>query len=183
MENCWFVLKQTHYPPPTLPENGIGVTTGAICLGHIIPDPKLLDNVINTKAELKFGPDMPIYPTTSWELRWERNKGLNVGLSADVGVPVAAAAGATVSAAAGLAFQKSVKNFWEFESLETFIIQPTKSYIADSLEEEKVAEHIEESKHFNAWSVYMITGITIARGGKGGREEFEKKDEHGGAEV
>ena len=49
--------------------------------------------------------------------------------------------------------------------------------------EKGVAEHIEEYKRFNAWSVYMITGITIARGGKGGGEEFEKKDEHSGLDL
>jgi hypothetical protein len=26
---CWFVLKQTHYPPPAIPKNGIGHVSGS----------------------------------------------------------------------------------------------------------------------------------------------------------
>ena len=90
---CWFVLQQTHYPPPVIPKNGTGTSSGPICLGHLIPDLKHLDNVVNRHGPLWIPLDMPIYPTKAWDLTWEVNKNKRVDISGNAGVPIAAAAG------------------------------------------------------------------------------------------
>ena len=132
---CWFVLQQTHYPPPVIPKNGTGTSSGPICLGHLIPDLKHLDNVVNRHGPLWIPLDMPIYPTKAWDLTWEVNKNKRVDISGNAGVPIAAAAGLIIKQDAGVAFKRTVENFWEFESLDTFIIQPTSEYVEDSIED------------------------------------------------
>lgn len=162
---CWFVLRHQHYPPPTFTKTGYKQTGGPLRLGHIIPDLQHLDNVINTKnGPLETPSDMPIYQTKSWDMTWkiDRDRGWNA--SASAGVPIAAAAGITVKADAGVAFQHSVQNFWDFESLETYIFQPTSEYVEDSLEDEQVASYIENHKHFVSPSIFMVTGLIVARG-------------------
>lgn len=79
---------------------------------------------------------------------------------------------------AGVVFKKSVSNYWEFEKLETYIIQPNKSYIDDSLGLEDggpVTEYIEKHRGIlgknGRWALYMISGIVIARGVKSAKRE------------
>lgn len=69
---------------------------GPICLGHLIPDLQHLDNVINRHGPLDIPPDMPIYPTKAHDLTFEINKSPGVELSANAGVPIAAAVGVTI---------------------------------------------------------------------------------------
>lgn len=47
--------------------------------------------------------------------------------------------------------------------LETYIVEPVRSYISESLQSPSVARYIQNSKSLGAWSLYMITGIMIAR--------------------
>ncbi|KAK8054406.1 hypothetical protein PG996_013707 [Apiospora saccharicola] len=163
---CWFVLRQHHYPPPVFPKTGSGKMGGPLCLGHIIPDLRHIDNVINTKeGPLAIPPDMPIYPTRANNFKWEGNAERGFDASVNVGVPIAAAAGITVKAETAVAFQRSVHNFWEFDALETHIIQPTEEYVEDSVENEQVAAWLEKRRMFKSPSVFMITGLMIARGG------------------
>lgn len=169
---CWFVLRHHHYPPPTFNQTGSRQIGGPLCLGHIIPDLKHLDNVINTRnGPLATPPDMPIYPTKGWNLTWKIDRGRELNASASIGVPITAAtgiitaaAGITIKSDAGVAFQHSVQNFWDFDTLETYIFQPTSEYVEDSLEDEQVASYLEKHKRITSPSVFMITGVIIARG-------------------
>ncbi|KAI0459793.1 hypothetical protein F5B21DRAFT_454220 [Xylaria acuta] len=181
---CWFVLRQTHYPPPVFPETGVGQAKGPLCLGHVIPDLKHLDNVINTKGVNEFPADMPAYPSTAWDLKWESTTSTGSGFDTSLGAPVPAAIGLELKVDAGVAFEKSIENADQFEKLETFIIQPTDEYIEDTVEGDQVAKYI--AKHTTlgiAKSIFMITGIIIARGAKTSRKESQKQDVHGGPGV
>lgn len=178
---CWFVLRQTHYPPPELPEFGVGVAKGPICLGHIIPDLEHLDNIINTKETLKFSADMQIYPSTAWHTTWEASDTDGIGLDGAAGAPVAAAAGLELHLSAGVAFKKSVHNSDQFEKLETFIVQPTAEYVDDIMDDPQVARYVENHAVLGlSKSLFLITGIIIARGSKTSRVEIQKRDFHGG---
>lgn len=179
---CWFVLKHTHYPPPTIPQNGIGTVhgSGAICLGHLIPDLQHLDNVINRHGPLDVPTDMPIYPTKARKLEWEISHSSGVDLSANAGVPIAAAAGITLKLDAGVAFQRTTQNFWQFESLDTFIFQPTSAYIEDRIEDDEVAAYLKKLGPFKSSKVFMITGIIVARGANTKASESRIRGYHGG---
>jgi len=173
---CWFVLKQTDYPPPTLPSNGVGQSTGPICLGHLIPGLKDLDRVINRRTgPLPIPPDMPVHFTAAVNFSWKSSRGRQTELSTNAGVPIAAAAGLTVNLDAGVSFQRTIKNFWEFESLETWIIQPSGEYVEDSMEEEEVAAFLKGRGPLRSSSVFMITGIKVARGARTGMEDSRQK--------
>lgn len=182
---CWFVLKQTHYPPPVLPKSGVGSVKGSgpICLGHLIPDLKHLDNVINRHGPLDIPSDMPIYPTKAWDLTWGVDETTGFGVSGNAGVPIAAAAGLTLKLGAGVTFKKTIKNFWEFKSLETFIFQPTSEYVEDSIEDEEVVAYHEKRSFLNSSTVFMITGVIVARGAKTKTSDIRKQDIHGGPAV
>jgi hypothetical protein len=182
---CWFVLKQTHYPPPVIPKNGTGRVSrsGPICLGHLIPDLKHLDNVINRHGPLDIPPDMPIYPTKAWDLTWELSKSGGVDVFGEAGVPVATAAGITVKLDARVAFKRTIKNFSEFASLDTFIFQPTSEYVEDSVEDDEVAAYLEKRGLFGSSTIFMITGVIVARGAKTKTSEVRKRDVHGGSGV
>ncbi|KAF9879129.1 hypothetical protein CkaCkLH20_03362 [Colletotrichum karsti] len=177
---CWFVLSQTHYPPPIIPEHGLGSSSGPICLGHLIPDLRHLDNVINRNGPLETPPSMPIHPTKAWELKWQRETSSGVDLSATAGVPIAAAAGLTMKLDAGIAFQTTVSNYWEFESLDTFIIQPTNSYVEDSLEPTEVGDYLKGRGWTKSSTMFMITGIIVARGASFSASKSRSHDVHGG---
>ncbi|KAF7502927.1 hypothetical protein GJ744_004803 [Endocarpon pusillum] len=182
---CWFVLKQTHYPPPILPKNGTGRLSGSgpICLGHLIPDLKHLDDVINRHGPLDIPPDMPIYPTKAWNLTWEVKKNGGMDISGKGGVPIAAAAGLTIEQDAGVAFKRTTQNFWKFKSLDTAIFQPTSEYVEDSVEDDEVVAYLEKRGLFRSSTLFMITGIIVARGTKSETSEFRKRDFHGGLGV
>ena len=138
---------------------------GPLCLGHIIPDLKHIDNVINAKdGPLAIPPDMPIYPSKAYDFKWESNAERGCDYGVDVGVPIAAAAGITVKTETGAVFQRSVRNFWEFDALETYIIQPTEEYVEDSVENEQVDAYLRKRRMLKSPSVFMITGLMIARG-------------------
>lgn len=178
---CWFVLRQTHYPPPDLPEFGVGIAKGPICLGHVIPDLEHLDNVINNKGPNEFPSDMQIYPSTAWDLAWEASRTDGVGLEGTAGAPIAAAAGLEFSLSAGVAFQKSIRNSNQFQKLETFIFQPTAEYVDDTVDDPQVAQYINQHTTLGfSKSIFLITGIIIARGATTSREETHKRDIHGG---
>ena len=177
---CWFVLQQTHYPPPSFPKNGSGVASGPLCLGHLISDLKHLDNIINRSGPLQIPPDMPIYPTKAWDLTWDMNRSNGVDVSENIGVPIAAAAGLSINLDAGAAFQRTIRNYWEFQSLESFIFQPTSAYIEDSLEDEEVSAYFKKRGLLRSSSLFMITGIIVARGAKMTVSRVQRQEIHGG---
>ncbi|KAM0457503.1 hypothetical protein ACHAO4_003304 [Trichoderma viride] len=174
MEKCWFVLKQSHYPPPRLPKRGIGIGNGAISLGHIIPNLLDLDGVINRSEEgIKFTPSVQIYHTESWGLDWKRDKGLEAALTTDVTAPMGPGTSVSVEQQTKTAFAHTEKNHQEFDTLDRYIIQVDRKFIRKLLDDDEVVEHVERTKGIRLlggqWSVFMITGITVARGAK---EEF-----------
>lgn len=162
MDKCWFVLRQSHYPPPEYSE-AEDSSRGAICLGHIIPDLKHLDNVINTDGPEPYPANMPVYTTKKWSLSWESDRRHHMELSASGDAPIG-----PVQADANVAvvFQKSTSSYSNFDSLDTNIIQPTLAYIEDSLENELVQKELESGKVLgvSSWTMFMVTGLTIARG-------------------
>jgi hypothetical protein len=171
---CWFVLKQTHYPPPVIPKNGTGKVggSGPICPGHLIPDLKHLDNVINRHGPLDIPLDMPIYPTKAWDLTWEVNKSHGVDIS-----------GVAIKLDARVAFTRTIKNFWEFVSLDTFIFQPTSEYVEDSVEDDEVAAYLKRRGFLGSSTIFMITGVIVARGAKTKTSEVRKRNVHAGSGV
>lgn len=175
MESCWFVLKQSHYPPPKLPIS-TGNGNGAICPGHIIPSLDDLDGVVNRSVTgFTYTEAVPIYRTRAWELEWEMSRVQQAAASADINIPFAEVVGITAQARAALAFQKLIQNHRSFEKLDRYIILPTRSYIDGVLKNADVEDYIQRNKRLGAWSVFMITGVTIARGSHGSTSESTKK--------
>lgn len=180
MEKCWFVLKQSHYPPPDLPKSGIGMANGAISLGHIIPDSINLDDVINRSEEcIKFTPTVKIHHTASWGVDWKRDTGLEAALSANVKASIGAEVPVLAEQQIKLAFEHTEKNHKEFGTLDRYIIQVDRKFIRGILEDKVVNDHIKRTKRVRLlgvggqWSVFMITGIIVARGAKGESGENE----------
>lgn len=181
MENCWFVLKQTHFPPPSLPTSGTGTANGAICPGHIVPSLKDLDGVINRSVSgFTFTQAVPIHHTCAWDMEFSTGRTHGSGFSANADAPVAAAVGVTAKANVGVAFEKSVKNHREFERLDRYIILPNRGYVKAALEDAEVKEHVEASKRLGAWKVFLITGVMVARGSRGGVERSRGRSLEGG---
>ncbi|KXH67323.1 hypothetical protein CSAL01_13264 [Colletotrichum salicis] len=179
-KKCWFVLRHTHYPPPTGLEDGTGQIKGPVCCGHLIPDLAHLDNIINISGPLEIPADMPIYHTKSENMSWEQSSGPSINHYGHIGAPILAAAGITVTASAGIAFQKSVTNHGEFKRLDTYTIQATPSYIEDSITADEVSRYIQKNKRMGRWSLFMITGIAVARGARVLRSEDRKIGVQGG---
>ncbi len=162
---CWFVLRQTHYPPPEFEPQGFGVVSGPICPGHLIPDLRHIDNVINRGKPLHIPPSMPLHRTEGWNLKWDLGTKAGSGISSKFTVPVTAASvGLTVGTEAQLAFQQSIQNYWDFDSLECRIIQPTRGYIDDVMESDDLAIYFKRKGLLKSSSLFMITGVIIARG-------------------
>lgn len=183
MDNCWFVLKQSHYPPPKLPDTGIGVGNGAICLGHVIADATDLDGVINRNdVGIKFTTTVPVHHTESWGLDWNREQGRQVGGSASAGVPLGSTVPMTAEHQTKLAFERTETDHKEFDTLDRYIIQMNRKFISVLFEDEDITDHIERTKGVKfagfggGWTVYIITGITVARGAKGRYEDSQKGD-------
>ncbi|KAK6541515.1 hypothetical protein TWF694_007322 [Orbilia ellipsospora] len=179
MDKCWFVLRQTHYAPP---ENG----SGLIQLGHLIPDLEQLDQVINVESgPHKFLRGMVVSKTCQEKFQWKINTDNETSVDINTTVPIAAAAGA-VSAGGklGVLFKSSVGKFWEFDRLDTEIFNPTYPYVSASLKDQAVLDYIQRAKKMNRWTMFMISGLAIARGGaKHTGTESSGRNIHGGPEV
>ncbi|KAH6651850.1 hypothetical protein BKA67DRAFT_537701 [Truncatella angustata] len=162
MEKCWFVLRQSHYPPPVYSETEDS-SKGAICLGHIISDLKHIDTVLNTDGPQPYPASMPVFTTKKWSLNWESDRDRQAELSANGDAPVGPV---TADANVAVVFKKSTSNASNFESLDTSIIQPTAAYITNSLDSELVQEKLKSSQFLgvDAWKLFMVTGLIVARG-------------------
>ncbi|KAH8692295.1 hypothetical protein BGW36DRAFT_464809 [Talaromyces proteolyticus] len=171
MEKCWFILRQSHYPPP---QDGIG----PIQLGHIIPDLRRLDQVINaTPGPYPYPRGIAIYKSRQEIVKSKIDNNDKASLSSSVLVPIPQAAGlVSVGGRIGYAFQRSVARYWEFDALDISFIQPTRAYIEDCLGEDAVKMYIDRHRHLNSWSLYMVTGLTVARGAKAKREDKKRDD-------
>ncbi len=170
MDNCWFVLKQSHYSPP---KDG----QGPIQLGHMVPDLKDLNFVINQKTgPLPLPRGMVVYESPLEDVKWEARKDNGVALYGQAEIPIAPALG-IISAGghAGFSSKSSVTTSWKLKTLNRMYIQPTTAYIEDSLEDPAVRSYIEKNQFLKTWKLFMITGLIVARGAT-----FCKKEGNGG---
>ncbi|EHK24364.1 uncharacterized protein TRIVIDRAFT_30927 [Trichoderma virens Gv29-8] len=183
MDKCWFVLRQTHYPAPKYTDRNMayGEAKGPLRLGHLIPGPKAVDEVINSDAITPFPSNMHIFSTTTVNF-WLSNKTEKETEAAAQGeIPIAAAAGVTVKVEAGVVFRKMMGDTWAIDRLETQIVQPTLTYLDACRKSAQVAAWIDKNKTFGSWKVYMISGLMIARGAKSERTKTSTSGAHGGA--
>ncbi|KLP18427.1 uncharacterized protein LW94_6920 [Fusarium fujikuroi] len=166
MEKVWFKLRQTDYPPS--PEDAIlcgdgDDSTAPLCLGHFISNLKTLDFPLNHGSILPFAPLMRPFCSSILNFTWNDTRLKSPGTNLAAGAPILAAAGVTAKASLQFAFMKTVESHEEYDRLDTYIVQPTKGYIKDCLEQDELKAHI---KGKVSWSVFMITGIKVARAGK-----------------
>lgn len=165
MDKCWFVLSQTHYPPPQeVSGNGAFKQSGPLCLGHFVKSLKHLDQVINKGGPEPFPLDMPVYRTGPIEFEWGSNKEAGFNTSIQASVPIAAAPGLDAKASLGLALRKTVGNSWQIEQLETLTVDPTRSYLNRCLAGDDIVQYLEEHRLGPTWSIFIITGLKIVRG-------------------
>ncbi|EWZ93843.1 hypothetical protein FOWG_06493 [Fusarium oxysporum f. sp. lycopersici MN25] len=85
------------------------------------------------------------------------------GHESRTGAPILAATGVTAKASLQFAFMKTVESHEAYDRLDTYIVQPTKGYIEDCLEQGQLNAYV---KGKVSWSMFMITGIKVARAGK-----------------
>ncbi|RKL39323.1 hypothetical protein BFJ72_g6795 [Fusarium proliferatum] len=166
MEKVWFKLRQTDYPPS--PEDAIlhgdgDDSTAPLCLGHFISNLKTLDFPLNHGSILPFPPLMRPFCSSILNFTWDDTRLKSPGTNLAAGAPILAAAGVTAKASLQFAFMKTVESHEEYDRLDTYIVQPTKGYIRDCLEQDELQAHV---KGKMSWSVFMITGIKVARAGK-----------------
>jgi hypothetical protein len=163
MEKVWFKLRHAHYPPP--PESNIlrGCTgiEAPICLGNVIRNLQTLDNMLNPGSIEPFPSSMRVFPTTMIDFKWEQSKSSSAAVSTRASVPLSG--GSSVGGDIRTEFKQSIQNSGEYDRLDTYIVQPTQSYITDCLDEEPLATHIEGKL---SWTLFMITGLCVARKGR-----------------
>jgi hypothetical protein len=183
MENYWFKLQQTHYPPP--PEAKIlagceGVENqGPICLGHIIEDLAHLDFVLNPQTIQPFTPGMEVAPSRMMDFKWDETTSKNAGGGGNIKGP-AAVPGLTAGADTRAVFKQSVQSHEAYDRLDKYIVQPTQDYVARCLAQEPLAKHVAKSM---SWTLYMITGLCVARKGNITASESRGKNVRGSAKV
>ncbi|KAF9772130.1 hypothetical protein IL306_010188 [Fusarium sp. DS 682] len=114
---------------------------------------------------------MRVFCSTTLNFTWDDTKLKSPGTNIAAGAPVLTAAGVTAKVSLQFAFMRTIENHEEYERLDTYIVQPTKDYIKNCLAQEELKAHV---KGKVAWSMFMITGIKVARAGK--REVQEEKN-------
>jgi hypothetical protein len=126
---------------------------------------------------------MPIYHDETWALSLQANSSSGTKISAEFSAPVAEAAGVTLNADASAAFKRSVSQYWHFEKLDTYMVQPLDSYIDKSRKDNGVATYIKKNTVLGRCEVYMISGIVVARSGSMDRSsgQTQKLKAGGGA--
>ncbi|KAJ5116710.1 hypothetical protein N7456_001058 [Penicillium angulare] len=164
MDKVWFKLRQTDYPAP--PEesmlSGPDENTSdrsPINLGHIIPDLKQLDCPLNADSRLPFPLRMQVHRTEVTNFAWSKRDRADHSVALALGAPVASAAiGVTAGPMFNLAFKNATEQHESYDHLDTYIVNPTEQYVSDCLEE--LDNHITSK---GSWTVFMITGLKIAR--------------------
>ncbi|RAO73557.1 uncharacterized protein BHQ10_009569 [Talaromyces amestolkiae] len=183
MEKVWFKLRQTDYPPP--PEKSILAGNGddssaPICLGHFIPDLKSIDFPINPGAILAFPPRMKVYHTHALDFKWDDSKNSETGTNWSGGVPIAPAAGLTFKGSLKLTFKKTLKNHEAYDRLDSYIVNPNRRYVEECLEQKELKKYLGDKK---MWSMFMITGLKVARVGTREAEKSKYVESEAGPEV
>ncbi|KAK0641771.1 hypothetical protein B0T16DRAFT_420504 [Cercophora newfieldiana] len=182
MDKCWFVLRQTHYTAPVYasPSMAFGKAEGPLRLGHVLPGPRSVDNIINTGGILDFHKDMRITKKNTVNFRYSSQAEQAAEVNAEGGFSIAAAAGVMVNVDAGAMFRQIMGNNWQIDRLETQIMQPTLAYIEKCRTSTEVASWIATHKMLGAWKLYIITGLMIARGARNERTEWSERGANAG---
>ncbi|KAH6887069.1 hypothetical protein B0T10DRAFT_443307 [Thelonectria olida] len=180
MNKCWFVLEQSIFSPPeyTRPRRARGEANGPLRLGDIVPSPTDLYPIITQNAPLPtFPADMRIWDAPFGDFQWEASSGSGIDVSAGGGAPIATAAGITVDAGVRATFQKTMKSWANFEKMDIEFMQPSTSYIDQVLATDAVQAWINQYKEpiTNKWSVFVVTGLMIARGGSVGHSDSKSR--------
>ncbi|RAH69915.1 uncharacterized protein BO66DRAFT_392051 [Aspergillus aculeatinus CBS 121060] len=200
MDKVWFTLRQTDYPAP--PEKALlsghhfgGNMTASspgnapsITLGHIIPSLQHLDNPINAHNLLPFPIRMQVYRTTTTNFVWQTTAHDDRSTALKLAAPIAGAVTGTATPGLkfNLAFKQTVARHEEYAQLDTYIVTPTRGYIQDCLdaleEGEEFRGKVVNGKRLRAWTLFMVTGLKIARcasshGGEGGGKREVSEEE------
>ena len=186
MDKCWFVLRYQHYTAPKYESEHMayGKAEGPLRLGHLIPSPKAVDNIINTGNDvLPFPKDMSITKSRTKNFSYAKTVERTAEGGTSVEVPIAAVAGLNIILDSGALFQTIMGSTWNIEHLETQIMQPTADYVRQCREARTVTSWIEEHKKLGAWKMYMVTGLMIARGARHDVVDSKKKGGDVGAGV
>jgi hypothetical protein len=175
MENCWFKLKQ-HYPPPEHLKilNGCaGYEDGLICLGHVIEDLKMLDQPLNPHSIEPFPALMRASHLTRAHFKWDQAKskhGAGGGRISGTAAP-----GTTVEGSAQAEFQNDIKGHEEYDRIDEYKINPTEQYVAALCASVPRIGHKATGRWCKShWTLYMITGLWVARKGT-----FATSESHG----
>ncbi len=166
MERCWFILRHSTYRPPSDESLRWGLPDGPLCLGHLVSNLGSLD-VINRRDFEPFPEDMmPGQPSTTHDLPWSDDDSRTVGVTGTTSLPILnGIPGVDAEATVGAVFRKRVARHHNFARLDFWTTSPSRLYVSKCLELREVSEHIKRvSSLFGAWSMYMITGLAVARG-------------------
>ncbi|PMD25833.1 hypothetical protein NA56DRAFT_642101 [Hyaloscypha hepaticicola] len=154
----WFILRYNHFPPST------------IILGTLITNPKEPHLPLFTTS-LPFPTTMHPIRTTHESLKFSTS----VTKEGHAGMP-AQMDGLPLSTNISTEFARTAKNSADFQTLETQYILPNPEYEKLSMSEPSIKSHL-GNKSLLLKSVFMITGVKIARsGGKTGRETKNRKE-------
>lgn len=180
MEKVWFKLRQPDYCPEREQDMGSGNDEAPLCLGHFISDLKHLDFVLNRSKIEKFPASMPVHHTKSLQFEWKDFKVAETGGQLGASAPIAALIGLVFKADIRLLFRRTVEHWERYERLDTYIVQPTKTYVDDCLQSNELAMRIKGKK---SWSMFMITGVKVARMGKTDSSESNQSEGSANFEV
>ncbi|KAK0753523.1 hypothetical protein B0T18DRAFT_313263 [Schizothecium vesticola] len=170
MNKCWFVLEQSFYTPPvyTTPSRAGGQTVnGNLRLGDVVPSPKNIYPVLTQGTLPRFGREMRITPTQLGEFKWDQTREREDSANAGAGAPIAVAAGITLSAEISAEFQRTMKTWANFKTLDIEVVQPSTTYIDEVIAQSNVQNYIEQHKTppLDRWTIYVVIGLMIARAG------------------
>ena len=182
-EDCWFKLKHTHYPAPDIKTLGTVTETGPICLGHVISDLRHLDQVLNRgqiKPFTKIHPEddtvtevIKIWPSKVTHFDWSDVRSTESQAHVQADVPMGGT-GVAGKAKIQAIFRESVADFEHFESLDYVIFQPGRDYAMKAVKVSGGAkEEMAKQKLLKGgrWTLYMVTGLVLARNGSYKRDE------------
>ncbi|KAK1706630.1 hypothetical protein BDP67DRAFT_528668 [Colletotrichum lupini] len=166
MTKYWFVLDQTHYAAPVYKDETWREASGSLLLGHIVPDIKSLDHVVNRDELPCFPRNFRVEKSTQSNVRWSSHARSESIAGASVSAPALTGAGIGAGAEVNIGSTAGASDRWEFDQLETQLIAPTPSYIQDCISTPQVAAYVKQRKFLGKWKMYMISGIKIGKGAK-----------------
>ncbi|KAK8070438.1 hypothetical protein PG997_010641 [Apiospora hydei] len=161
----WFILQQYYYPAPEYTTDSVS-GPGPLRLGHIIPKWNLLENVINADGPQDLPPETPIHASTVCGSVSKMDGEAKQEQTADGRIHVRAAAAAAMNVDPRKIRLPSNSLSMRVKALETQVIQPNLAYVKKSVAAKEIASFLPRTSTFLSppQTVYMITGLMIARG-------------------